>query len=164
MVVSIILSRATIRTHLLEVRKAFIPGPFIAAVLGPLIVCGTTSTQPGVVVQTTTSTQNLSSCVLGFMSLLALSVPEGDGVLPVIFAFHKLECQGGSRNLFFFEGVTASFSCDRKSAGGWGTNSLPASMTRMERLGFSAKRPATQLPAVPPLSSAACLLVHCISY
>lgn len=79
-------------THLLEVGKALVPAPFIAAVLGPLIICGTTSAQPRVVVQTTAPTQYLSSCVLGFMSLLAISVPESDGVLPVIFAFDKLKC------------------------------------------------------------------------
>jgi hypothetical protein len=30
-------------------------------------------------------------------------------------------------------------------------NSVPASMTRIERFGFSARRPATQFPAVPPI-------------
>lgn len=38
-----------------------------------------------------------------------------------------------------------------RTEGGKVTHSLPASMTRMDRLGFSARRPATQFPAVPPL-------------
>lgn len=136
-------------THLLEVWKALVPAPFIAAVPAPLVVRRLTSAQPRVIVQTTASTQDLSSCVLGFMPLLALSVPEGDGVLPVIFAFDKLECQRGSRDLFFLEGVASVFSKDNTD-GSKGPHSLPASITRMERSGFSARRPATQLPAVPP--------------
>lgn len=112
-VVSIGFGREKVATHLLEVRKALIPTPFIAAVLGPLIICGTTSTQPRVVVQTTASTQDLASCVLCFMSFLTVSIPECDGVLPIIFAFDKLKCEGRSRDLFFLERVALLFSQDK---------------------------------------------------
>lgn len=146
-------------THLSKVLDTVLPSPLLAPVLLPVIKCSLATRDPSKVVSTTASSQSLTASV-GFLNPLIIVALDHCGlVAPIILATSEVKglARGGDRfdilwiatHPKLISVVNQQFEHSLFSV--IVTHAIPASMTNTRTAGFSAKRPATAFPAVPPV-------------
>lgn len=116
-----------VRSALAEVRNEMIPGPFFSTVLLPQIEGRLAAGDPGEVIQRGATTGGLLN------ALIVVALDHRSFVSPVVLAAAEVHSHRRGSYLLDLVGIAT-----------------PASITRTVTSGFSARRPATVFPAVPP--------------
>lgn len=146
-------------SHLVKVPLAIVPGPSLPAELRSRVEGLFTSPKPGVIIQAVASAEDLASCVGLLHAFIVCFVDEGCLLAPIILAVSQFERSRRSGDFWDLVWVSCPVSVWKMCKFGFDTKPATASITKILISGFSASRPATTFPAVPPVTNERCILL-----
>jgi len=88
--------------YLSQVRNNVIPSPLLPTILLPIIESSLASRNPSEVIGAAASTQNLTTSIRFLNTLIVFTLDHRRLVSPIILTSPKVECFGGSGDVFNF--------------------------------------------------------------